>query len=302
MSFVANGLDVGAGDEVLTTDHEHIGGLEPWKLVTARRGAKLVVARLPVPAASSEELLEAIWSRVGPATRVVSVSHVTFTNGTTLPVAALAARCAERGIPLAVDGAHPPGMMSVDVNAIGCDFYASSPHKWLLAPPGTGLLYLAPRWRRTLWPTLASGGWDDLDLGAHRFNHLGTFDESRLAGLLAAAEFLQAIGMERVEARTRALRARVQEGLASIPGVAVTTPSDEALRSAMVSFTMEGVDGLDLQAWLAREARVRTRVVSEYGLGWMRLSTHVYNRPAELDLVLDLLHAAARRGVPHRGA
>ena len=302
MSFVANGLDVGPGDEVVTTDHEHIGGLEPWKLVTTRRKATLVVARLPVPAASSAELFDAVWSRVGPATRVVSVSHVTFTNGTVLPVAELAARCAERGIPLAVDGAHPPGMMALDVGSIGCDFYASSPHKWLLAPQGTGLLYLAPRWRRTLWPTLASGGWDDLSLGAQRFNHMGTFDESRLAGLLASAEFLQAIGMERVEARARALRARVQEGLAAIPGVTVKTPSSEGLRAAMVSFTMEGVEALDLQAWLAGEAKVRTRVVSEYGLGWMRLSTHVYNHPAEVDRVLGLLDTAARRGVPRRGA
>lgn len=84
---------------------------------------------------------------------------------------------------------------------MGGDFYASSPHKWLLAPQGTGLLYLAPEWRTWLWPSVASGGWDDLELGAHRFNHLGTFDESRLAGLLAAVEFMAALGMERVEAR-----------------------------------------------------------------------------------------------------
>jgi L-cysteine/cystine lyase len=231
---------------------------------------------------------------------VVSVSHVTFTNGTVLPIAELAARCAQRDITLAVDGAHPPGMMVLDVGGLGCDFYASSPHKWLLAPQGTGLLWLAPERRRTLWPTLASGGWDDLSLGAQRFNHLGTFDESRLAGLLAAAEFLQAIGMERVEARARSLRERTMEGLASIPGVTVKTPTSEALRAAMVSFTMEGVDSLDLQVWLARQAKVRTRVVSEYGFGWMRLSTHVYNRPTEVDRALELLHTAARSGVPAR--
>jgi selenocysteine lyase/cysteine desulfurase len=231
---------------------------------------------------------------------VVSVSHVTFTNGMVLPIAALAERCAERGIALAVDGAHPPGMMVLDIAGLGCDFYASSPHKWLLAPQGTGLLWLATKWRRALWPTLASGGWDDLSLGAQRFNHMGTFDESRLAGLLAAAEFLQAIGMGRVEARARALRARTAEGLASIPGVVVKSPAAEPLHAAMVSFTLEGVDALDLQAWLAREAKVRTRVVSEYGFGWMRLSTHVYNRPAEVDQVLELLGTAARRGVPAR--
>lgn len=301
VSFVANGLELGPGDAVVTTDHEHIGGLEPWRMVTARRGAELRVASLPPTPSSPEELLEAVWAEVSPATRVVAVSHVTFTTGTALPVRALAERCAERGVTLAVDGAHPPGMIEVDLADVGGDFYASSPHKWLLAPQGTGLLYLAGPWRRTLWPTLASGGWDDLSLGAHRFNHLGTFDESRLAGLLAALEFMQVLGAGRVEARVRHLRARLQAGLAGIDGVHVVTPADERLATGMVAFRMEGIDPLDVQAHLSRTANVRTRVISEYGYGYMRLSTHVYNRPAELERVLELLDEAARAGVPPRG-
>ncbi|MDP2958435.1 MAG: aminotransferase class V-fold PLP-dependent enzyme [Longimicrobiales bacterium] len=300
MSFVANGLDLEAGDEVVTTDHEHIGGVEAWRLNAARRGVVLRVAKLPVPPQAAAELLEAVWRPVTPRTRVVSVSHVTFTNGVVLPVPELAARCSARGIVLVVDGAHPPGMMRLDLGRVGGDFYASSPHKWLLAPQGTGLLYLAPRWRETLWPSLASGGGDDLSLGAHRFNHLGTFDESRLAGLLAATEFIQALGMERVEARVRFLRARLQRGLSQIGGVRVVTPTDEALNAGMVSFATEGVDALDLQAHLARTRQVRTRVVGEYGYGWMRLSTHVYNRAEEVDLVLEALAVAARDGVPPR--
>lgn len=300
MSFVAGGLELEPGDEVVTTDHEHIGGLEPWRLQEARRGIVLTRASLPATAASPEELLDAVWGRVGPRTRVVSVSHVTFTTGTVLPVAELARRCASAGIVLVVDGAHPPGMMRVDLAALGGDFYAASPHKWLLAPQGTGLLYLAAPWRETLWPSLASGGWDDVSLGAHRFNHLGTFDESRMAGLLAAVGFLESLGMERVEARVRHLRARLQSGLRGLPGVRVVTPSSEPLAAGMVSFAVEGVDALDLQAHLARAARVRTRVVGEYGYGWMRLSTHVYNRPEELDAVLDLVQRAARHGVPPR--
>jgi isopenicillin-N epimerase len=301
MSFVANGLDVGPDEEVVTTDHEHIGGLEPWRLLAARRGPRLRVATLPRTAGSSAELLDAVWSRVTDATRVISVSHVTFTNGTTLPVRELAKRAAERGIVMVVDGAHPPGMMRLDLGGVGGDFYASSPHKWLLAPQGSGLLYLSPRWRETLWPTLASGGWDDTELGAHRFNHLGTFDGSRMAGLLAAVEFLQAIGMDRVEARVRYLRKMLQDGLRAIPGVLVTTPEVEELASGMVAFRVEGVDSLDLQAHLARTDRVRTRVISEYGHGTMRLSTHIYNRPEELHRVLELLDGAARHGVPPRG-
>ena len=301
MNFVANGLELEPGDVVLTTDHEHIGGLEPWRLVTTRVGATLDVASLPAPAESAEQLLEAVWSRVTPRTRVVSVSHVTFTNGTIFPVTELAKRCAEAEIVLVLDGAHPPGMMQVDLSRLGGDFYASSPHKWMLAPQGTGLLYLAEPWRDTLWPTLASGGWDDTSLGAHRLNHLGTFDASRLAGLLASVEFLNAVGIERGEARVRGLRARLQAGLEQVPGVTVMTPAAEDLCCAMVSFRMDGVDSLDLQVHLSRTAKVRTRVIGEYDYGWMRLSTHIYNLPGEIDRVLDLLVEASRTGVPKRG-
>jgi isopenicillin-N epimerase len=298
MSFVANGLDLEPGDEVLTTDHEHIGGLEPWRLATARRGGRLVVAGLPTPAPDSAVLLDAVWRGVTPATRVVCVSHMTFTTGAVMPVSALARRCADAGIVLAVDGAHPPGMLSVDLAEVGGDFYASSPHKWLLAPQGTGLLYISRPWRERLWPTLASGGWDDLSLGAHRFNHLGTIDESRLAGLLAALEFMRVLGPGRVEARVRHLRETLEAGLRSIPGVSVVTPVDEELKGAMVAFAIDGVESADLQRHLSRVANVRTRVIGEYGYGWMRLSTHVYNVPADVERVLELLAAVARDGIP----
>lgn len=298
MNFIANGVELVDGDDVVSTDHEHVGGIEPWKLITNRRGASLTIASLPATASSAEELLDTVWAAVSPRTKVICVSHLTFTTGTLLPITELAARCAERGIVLATDGAHPPGMIEMDLGELGGDFYASSPHKWLLAPQGTGLLYLAEPWRRTLWPTLASGGWDDLSLGAHRFNHMGTIDESRIAGLLAAAEFMRAIGMGRVEARVRHLRGLLESGLREIPGVEVVTPADEELKAAMVSFSIEGVESGPLQRHLSAAANVRTRVIGEYDYGWMRLSTHVYNRPSEVERVLELLSDVARNGIP----
>ena len=178
------------------------------------------------------------------------------------------------------------------------DFYASSPHKWLLAPQGTGLLWMAPPWRERLWPTLASGDWEKG--GAQRFNHVGTLDESRLAGLLAALEFYRSVGPERIWDRVQVLQRRLREGLAAIPGVRLRSP--EPGRSAgMTAFRMEGVDALALQGHLARAAQVRTRVIGEYELNWMRLSTHYYNLPGEVDRVLELLDGAARHGIAAPG-
>jgi selenocysteine lyase/cysteine desulfurase len=293
MNFVANGLELGAGDEVLTTMHEHIGGLCCWQLIAARRGVVLRQLELPAPATSPGELVDIFRRAISPRTRVVSVSHVTFTNGTVMPVRDIVALCREHGIVCVIDGAHPPGMMRVDLRAIDADFYASSPHKWLCAPQGTGLLYLRAEWRTRLWPTLASGDWDNVALGAHRFNHLGTFDESRLAGLDAAVLFQQTIGSDRIEARVRELRRRLIDTLSAMPRVRIMSPLDDSLGAGLVSFTVRGVESLALQQRLADAANVRTRVVGEYGYGWMRLSPHIYTAPAEVDRVVELIADAA---------
>lgn len=303
MNFVANGLELGAGDEILTTDHEHIGGLCCWQLIAARRGATL--RQLPLPPADGDELVAVFERALTARTRVVSVSHVNFTNGVIMPVARLAELCRPRGIILVVDGAHPPGLMPVDIASLGADFYASSPHKWLLAPQGTGFLWMAEPWRTRLWPTLASGGWDDTSLGAHRFDHLGTSDDSRLAGLAAAIAFHDAIGTERIAGRIRALRSRLRDGLAGIPGIRFTTPAADDLAAGMIAFQIEGMPSLELQARLADveappgapltgRVRIRTRVIGEYGYDWMRLSPHVWNDMDEIDTAVACIAQAAR--------
>lgn len=290
MNFVAQGLELSAGDEVLTTDHEHVGGLCCWQLLQARRGVSLRQLPLPVPATSSEEIVDLFRRAITPRTRVISVSHVTFTNGTLLPIREIVALCRERGIIAVVDGAHPPGMIRVDMEELGPpDFYASSPHKWLGAPQGTGLLWIREDWRERLWPTEASGGWDDLSLGAHRFNHLGTLDESRLAGLRAAVGLHGVIGPDRVEGRTRYLRRRLHESLADLPGIRIASPADDTLVAGMVSFQLSGIESLELQRRLGRAGNIRSRVVSEYDYGWMRLSPHIYNTEDELDRVVGLI-------------
>jgi selenocysteine lyase/cysteine desulfurase len=300
MNFVANGLDFTKGDEILTTDHEHIGGLCPWQLVAKRHGLVLRQLQLPVPPSTAGEVVDVFRNAIGPRTRVISVSHVTFTNGLLTPVEDIVKLCRQHGIIAVIDGAHPPGMMRIDLQAIDPDFYASSPHKWLLAPQGTGFLWMREEWRTKLWPTLASGGWDDLSLGAQRFNHLGTFDESRLAGLDAALAFQEAIGIDAIEARAKMLRMRLHDRLAANRRVHIVSPAEE-LVAGMASFHVDGIESLELQRRLAsiehrgRTWRVRTRVIGEYDYGWMRLSPHIYNSPDEVDLVADLVDAVSRK-------
>ncbi len=289
MSFVANGLELKAGDEILTTLHEHVGGLCPWQNVAARQHLTLRQLPLPVPPADAGQIVDVFRKALTRRTRVISVSHVTFSTGLIMPVRQLVELARPRGIVLVVDGAHPPGMMPVDIRALDADFYASSPHKWLLAPEGNGLLYIREDWRTRLWPSVASGGWDQMKDGAQRFNRLGTIDESRLAGLLAAVAFHEAIGPERVYGRIRELRRRLDDGLRATPGIRIVSPASDDLAAGLLSFAIEKMPALELQQRLEKNANMRTRVIGEYNYGWMRLSPHVYTSEADVDRAIALI-------------
>jgi len=289
MSWIAGGLDLQAGDEILMTTHEHVGGMCPWQAVAKRRNLVLTQFPLPVPPRSSEEVFEAWRRAITPRTKVLMISHVLFTNGLIQPVKELCALARSRGIITAIDGAHPPGMLRINLVDLGCDFYASSPHKWLLAPKGSGLLYVSEPWLDRLWPTIVSGGWDSLADKAVRFDRKGTVNDSLYAGFQAAVDFHNLMGPERVERRIRWLGDRLYEGLGRVPGVVLKSPTDPALRAPMISFTVNGWTTDDLIKALWDRAKVRVRHVAEYDYHWVRLSTHVYTTPDEVDRVISLV-------------
>ena len=295
MSWIAGGLDLAAGDEILMTTHEHVGGMCPWQAAAKRHDLVLTQIPLPVPPASDAGIVETWRRAIGPKTRVMMISHVLFTNGLIQPVRELCALARERGIVTAIDGAHPPGMLRMSLTDLGCDFYASSPHKWLLAPKGSGLLYVSEAWLDRLWPTIVSGGWDALADKAVRFDRKGTINESLLAGFQAAVDFHNLVGPERVERRIRWLGDRLYDGLSRVPGVDLKSATDSALRAPMISFTVRGWTTDDLIKALWERGTVRVRHVAEYDYHWVRLSTHVYNTPDEVDRVVALVGELAGR-------
>ena len=298
MNYVANGLDLSPGDEILTTDHEHVGGLCPWQLVARRRSLTVTQFPMPMPTRSARQLVDAWRERITPRTKVMMISHVHFTNGLVEPMRELCTLARERGIVTAVDGAHGPGLLRLDLVGMGCDFYCASPHKWLLAPKGSGLLYIAEPWLDRLWPTIASGGWDDLSARGQRFDRKGTLNESLLAGFQAAADFHELIGRDQVWRRCKELAERLYAGLARIQGVDLKSPTDESLRAPLVSFTVAGWDTADLIRALWDRGPVRVRHVAEYNYRWVRMSTHVYSTPQEVDRVLALVEELARQRRP----
>lgn len=301
MSFLANGLDLAAGDEVVSTDQEHPGGISPWRLQAKRRG--IVVKELPLlPAATAgpAAVVKLFQEAMTPRTRVLMVSHVTSGLGIKLPVEPLIALARERGALSLIDGAQAVGQMRVDVRALDCDAYVASPHKWLLAPKGTGILYIRRSVQDRFATTLASTAWDDRARGAFRFMQYGTGAVPVVDGLVAALRFVGALGIERIERWDMMLAKRLRDGLASIPKARMSSPADSSLASALTTFRVEGVSARALQdALWAKRIRVRAQG-DERGV---RLSAHFYVSPPDIDRVLEVvasLGSGNRLGAAYR--
>src|SRR4029077_8633108 len=141
-SYIANGVDLKAGDEVLITDQEHPGGEHPWNLRAKRYGIVVKKVTLQRPVKDTAQVLNLFSDAITPRTRVIFFSHITTYSGVVLPAKELSALARSKGILSAVDGAHVAGMMRLNIRDLGCDMYSSSPHKWLQAPKGSGFLYV----------------------------------------------------------------------------------------------------------------------------------------------------------------
>ena len=293
MNILANGLDLAAGDEVVSTDQEHGGGISPWRMLAKRRG--IVVRELelePVFAEGPEGILKLFETAMTPRTRVVMFSHITSGLGALLPARELCALARSRGALAIVDGAQAVGQIRVDVNAMGCDAYVASPHKWMLAPKGTGFMYLRRDVQDRFWTTLASYQWDNHADGAFRFMQYGTGSVPLVEGFTSAMAFIGKIGMPRIERWDAALTKRLREGLAKIPRVRMASPADPRLGAAITTFRVDGVKAKALQdALWARRVRVRAQN-DERGV---RLSAHIYVAPADVDAVLGVTREVAAR-------
>jgi isopenicillin-N epimerase len=181
-SYVANGVDLKPGDEVLITDQEHPGGEHPWNLKAKRYGIVVKKVTLPKPVPNAAAVLNLFNDAITSKTKVLFFSHITTVTGVVLPAKELAALARSKGILSAVDGAHVPGMMQLNIREIGCDYYSASPHKWLQAPKGTGFLYVRDEVIDRTWNTIATEGWEDPKIRAERFQRIGSANVPALSG------------------------------------------------------------------------------------------------------------------------
>jgi isopenicillin-N epimerase len=282
-SYIANGIDLKSGDEVLMTDQEHPGGEHPWNLRAKRYGIVVKKVTLPKPVKDTAQVLNLFNDAITPRTRVMFFSHITTVTGVVLPARELCALARSKGILSAVDGAHVTGMMSLNIHSLGCDLYSSSPHKWLQAPKGSGFLYLRDDVIDRVWNTIATEGWDDPKLRAERFQRIGSSNVPALCGLRAAIKLANDIGMDRIERRHRELANYALAEMTKRGAESWTSP-DPALRCAIATVNVPPIQRMDLEKWMWSTHKIRIRGGEPSKL---RLSTPYYLQKKDIDRFLE---------------
>lgn len=292
MNFIANGMTFEAGDEIISTDQEHGGCISPFRLAAKRHGAILHELNLDEAVKGGHAgVLAAFESAITPRTKVIMFSHITSGYGTMLPAKELCALAKSKGIFCIVDGAQVLGTMPVDVKSLGCDAYVASPHKWLMAPKGTGILYIKRDQQDQIWTSLASYAWDTYEDGAFRFMQYGTGSPALIYGLKAALDFNHKIGDERIWRWNTAMTKRLHEGLASIENARIYSSPDPDFWASITTFGLDNVSGAQLQDALW-DAKIRVRAQGNNPR--VRLSAHVYVSPADIDRTLEITHALSK--------
>jgi selenocysteine lyase/cysteine desulfurase len=282
-SYVANGLDMKPGDEVLMTDQEHPGGEQPWQLKAKRYGIVVQKVPLPKPVKDANEVLNLFHDGITPRTRVIFFSHITTATGVVLPAKELCALARSKGILSVVDGAHVTGMMRLNVTDVGCDVYSSSPHKWLQAPKGTGYMFVRQDVQDRIWNTIVTEGWDEPQLKAERFQRIGSSNVPNLWGLNAAIKFANEIGIDKIEHRHRELCDYIHGEMVK-RGAETWTSPDAALRCAIATVNVPPIQRKELETWMWQKHKIRIRGGEPSKL---RLSTPYYLQKKDIDRYLD---------------
>jgi len=313
VNTVLRSLQFAPGDELLTTDHEYNASVNALRFTAQRDGARVVVAPIPFPIRSPGEALEAILACVTSRTRVAMVSHVTSPTALILPLGELVSELRRRGIETLVDGAHAPGMLPLELDALGAAYYTGNAHKWLCAPKGAAFLYVRSDCRSAIRPLAISHGANATRADRPRFrlefDWTGTFDPTPYLCIPAAIRFVGSLlpgGWPVVMAANRRLARAGRDAICRALGVAPPAPDEmlgsmaavllpgEPVRSAALSpldddplqVVLRDRFGIEVpvlpwpQAWAAGE-QVPRRL--------LRISAHLYNSMAQYDALATAL-------------
>ncbi len=297
VNIIARSLVLTPGDEILTSDHEYGACDYTWEFLCRKSGACYKHQPIPLPAQSEAEMLEQFWQGVTDHTRVIYLSHITSPTALRLPVEAICQRARQAGILTLVDGAHAPGQIDLNLDALGADFYTGNLHKWVLSPKGAGFLYARPDVQHLVEPMVVSWGYHstpETSSGSQFQDYLGWTGTKDPAASLAVPAALQFMADHHWVEMRRSCHTLLKPAIERICDLVQMEPlyplaSDLYVQMSIAPLPADA-DLVALKARLYDEYRVEVPLIEWNSRKFVRISVQAYNTQDDLDALYDGLH------------
>ncbi len=290
------GIDLQRGDEVIVTNQNYGRMITTWQQRERREGIVLKQVAFPVPLLDPKVLLKNIEAAITPRTKVIELTHITNLTGQILPIRDVVRMARPRGIEVFVDGAHAFAHFPFTRDELDCDYYATSLHKWMHAPIGSGFLYVRREKIAKLWPLMGS----DVSRIANvrKYEEIGTHPQANFNAVSVAITFHRGIGGERKIARLRYLRDRWAKALqAESPRVRVLTELGPDKAGAICMFGVDGLDPVKLGSWMLANHRIVNTPIVHPEFNGIRITPSIYTSLDEIDTFVDTVKVAIRKGI-----
>ncbi len=290
------GIDLQRGDEVIVTNQNYGRMITTWQQRERREGIVLKQVSFPVPMTDPKAFVRIIEQAITPRTKVIELTHITNLTGQILPIREVVQIARPRGIEVFVDGAHAFAHFPFTRDQLDCDYYATSLHKWMHAPIGSGFLYVRKERIPKLWPMMGS----DVSRVANirKYEEIGTHPQALFNAVSVAINFHRGIGADRKIARLRYLRDRWAKALlAESPRVKVLTELGPEKSGAIALFNVDGIDPVQLGGWLMSNYRIVNTPIVHPEFKGIRITPSVYTSVDEIDTFVDAVKVAIRRGI-----
>lgn len=287
------GMNLKAGDEVLTTTQDYPRMLTTWKQRVRRDNIVLKQVSFPTPLMNKNDFISAIEKAITPKTKVILISHVVFLTGQILPVKEISRLAHQKGVEVICDGAHSFSHFPYTLEDLECDYFGTSLHKWTYAPVGTGFLYVKKEKIKNIWSLMASEEKQENDI--RKFEEIGTHPAAHHNAIAEALAFNEAIGLERKAERFRYLHSRWTDRLKQYNNVKfMTNINDPSQWCGIINVNVEGTNPEKLCNWLLEKHRIFTVPIIHDEFKGIRITPNVYSRTSEIDFFADVMEKVVK--------
>lgn len=287
MNLIARSFEFQPGDEIILGDHEHASGTIPWQYWQESKGVKIIRPTMPLLPENKNDIVEVYRKAITRRTKLISMCHVVNTNGMILPVKEVSQLAHEKGILVAVDGAQGAGMFRFDLQDLGCDFYTASAHKWMMAPKEVGMIYAKKESQHLLKPLMVARGHKN-----NTIRRLETYNTRSLPAVLgfgSAIDFINEVGMDRIDQRSYELKSYFRTRLSENPKFRLKSPAGDDVSCAIQSVEVLGRNVNQVKQELFERYQVDCRPMSTFGLNALRISMAIYITKEDINYLVNAL-------------